>query len=764
MKDEWRKKVSGSVPAEDESREGWENFHEKTSSKSSGCRPAIPKPAAAMISIHSIHEIILRQNVDEFDALNLDGENDIRLLEQRDQGGRTPLHICLLFGFPDMLEKLFTAADDASTKLLKRRFRTEKDDLPPLHLALSMAPFAERVNDAERCIDLLLNTAKRYGMDIVGSRDGYDKEALHYACDFGRPSIVKKLLEAGAHPMARDSQDQMPLHFAIDSFDIDTLQIILPLTDVQKSYSQFHPVLRCIRKGNWHAVQQFYHWKWLEDEDTVTQIGAYASRHGMGKHWHQVLARARSHEEIESQQECARTALITHAECFNHLPIPQDCDDPELRFKLMDHGVENPHRLEVITGQYGALRADEFQRGNTIWRENAAECTMEDILRVHEDHYIYHTLIGGIEKLTKSASRSAWISFDASDTNVSKESLVASRRAAGCVVEGVDLVMNTQKHAQCGGDEKERIRNAFCALRPPGHHCGPAGALDPLDVTKDDANGSQGFCLLNNVAIGAAYALNAHRNVCEKVAIIDFDVHHGNGTEAICRNCVEGRGARNYSGESGEGLSKAGPAKPWCDATSDRNNIFFASIHGFGEGFYPGSGHDSHLKPPECAEIINVGVAPGTGSRDLRRKFHSRIIPHLINFNPDLIFISAGFDGHSNDLIGCCQFIDEDYVWMTQELMKVANQCCNGRIVSVLEGGYNTRAGVLSPFASSIRAHVRTLMHSSDALAFEEGLEDELETEWNENYVRQWSKNERFDGDDNDMLQCRHFDAFPPTA
>jgi len=681
-----------------------------------------------------VHEMIQKQNAEELEALEIKDADDMLLLEQKDGGSRTPLHVCLLSGYPDMLEKLLTKAGEAAaTRMLQQRFRSKKDDLPPLHLALSMAPFEKRLHCAERCVRIVLDAAKKHEIDLIASKDGYGKEALHYACDFGRPSIVKQLLDAGANPMAKDSQDQMPLHLAIDSYNIETLKIILPLTDVQKAYSQFHPVLRCIRKGNWKAVQEFHDLKWLEDDDTVKQIGVYASRHGMGGQWQEVLTQARSSMEIVPQK-LPQTVLITHSDCFNHLAIPEDCDDPDLRMKLIDQAVENPHRLEVIAGQYGALRAQEFE--DVTWKENAAECPIGDILRVHEYHYIYN-LIGAIEKLTETGRRRfSWVTFDRSDTRVSKESLHAARRAAGCVLEAVDTIMNSPP----AGD-KDAVRNVFCALRPPGHHAGPAGAVDPNDVTKDEPLGSQGFCLLNNVAIGAAYARCLYRNRCKKVAIIDFDVHHGNGTEAICRN-VTGRkgpiteelfmntGARSTIRTEGPPL-----AKPWLDTVSDKDNVFFASIHGYGKGFYPGSGDDSHLMPPESPEIVNVALAPGTESVDLRKKFHTRIIPHLINFNPDLIFISAGFDGHSNDLIGCCEYLDEDYVWMTQELMKVANQCCQGRIVSVLEGGYNTRAGVLSPFASCVKSHIRTLMNSSESMKFQEGLEDEQEGEWNEQYI-----------------------------
>ncbi|OLQ03763.1 Type-2 histone deacetylase 2 [Symbiodinium microadriaticum] len=239
----------------------------------------------------------------------------------------------------------------------------------------------------------------------------------------------------------------------------------------------------------------------------------------------------------------------------------------------------------------------------------------------------------------------------------------------------------------------------------------------------DDPEGSQGFCLLNNVAIGAAYARCVYRHLIHKVAIIDFDVHHGNGTEAIVKNM---RPRQNVPPEKSAAYFHAGhlmrithtPApscKPWLDPDADVENVFFASIHGFGAGFYPGSGRTAESTKPR---IINVGLRKNSGPVEFRKGMRYRILPALQEFSPDLIFISAGFDGHEDDLIGCCSLSEEDYVWATQQLMAVANRCCQGRLISVLEGGYNTRAEALSPFAAAVTAHVRTLMFTSQNYNF----------------------------------------------
>eukprot|EP00811_Abedinium_folium_P023131 NODE_3264_length_2064_cov_2.716572.p1 GENE.NODE_3264_length_2064_cov_2.716572~~NODE_3264_length_2064_cov_2.716572.p1 ORF type:complete len:396 (-),score=95.13 NODE_3264_length_2064_cov_2.716572:582-1769(-) len=293
---------------------------------------------------------------------------------------------------------------------------------------------------------------------------------------------------------------------------------------------------------------------------------------------------------------------------------------------------------------------------------------------------------------------------DGGDTKVTCESWRAALRACGAVITAVDLVSSG------------KARNAFCAVRPPGHHLGPSGACTRRDLD-DDPEGSQGFCLLNNAAIGAAYARCVHRGTIRKVAIVDFDVHHGNGTEAVVRNLRQ-KPMRTVApktmflrGVTAEITVSAPPScKPWLEPESDAEDVFFASIHLCGGDFFPGTGAEcQELKP----NVINVALQLDSTSADFRAGLRDRIIPQLLAFDPDMIFISAGFDGHEDDLIGRCRCVEEDYVWATQQLLSVANRCCQGRVVSVLEGGYNTRAGTLSPFAQCVACHVQTLMHTS---------------------------------------------------
>jgi acetoin utilization deacetylase AcuC-like enzyme len=249
------------------------------------------------------------------------------------------------------------------------------------------------------------------------------------------------------------------------------------------------------------------------------------------------------------------------------------------------------------------------------------------LARVHDRDYIRALL---------ACFPATGIALIDSDTAVSAGSRDATLRAAGASVHAVNLVMSGE------------IQNAFCAVRPPGHHATP--------------NRAMGFCLFNNVGIGAAHA-RAEFGL-ERIAIIDFDVHHGNGTEA----CF--------------GLEKG---------------YFYGSTHQ--SPLFPGTGRDA--AGPECH---NHPLAAGSGSVEFRAAF-SAILEKLARFRPDFIFISAGFDAHRDDHMAQLKLEDNDYAWATEAVCKVAAETCEGRVVSTLEGGYD-----LPSLARSVRAHVQALM------------------------------------------------------
>jgi len=215
-----------------------------------------------------------------------------------------------------------------------------------------------------------------------------------------------------------------------------------------------------------------------------------------------------------------------------------------------------------------------------------------------------------------------------------------SRRAPrSALLDAVDAVV--------GGEG----RNAFCAIRPPGHHA--------------EATQAMGFCLFNNVAVAARHA----RVECGlgRVAVVDFDVHHGNGTQSACEE----------------------------DPT-----LFYASSHQWPA--YPGTGMEHETG---VGNIVNLPLAPGSGSNEFRQGYTQLILPRLREFRPDLLLLSAGFDAHARDPLAQLRLQTDDFAWVTRELLGVADECCRGRVVSVLEGGYD-----LSALAASVAVHVRELM------------------------------------------------------
>lgn len=304
------------------------------------------------------------------------------------------------------------------------------------------------------------------------------------------------------------------------------------------------------------------------------------------------------------------TLLVTHSACLEHETPPG-----------------HPECVERLRAVMGALEAEEFA---LLRRDEAPRASREQIARVHPESHI--------ERIESSAPETGFHRIDA-DTAMSPGSLEAAYRAAGAVVHAVDEVMAGS------------VRNGFCAVRPPGHHAEPETPM--------------GFCLFNNIAIGALHARAAHG--CERVAVIDFDVHHGNGTQAAFE----------------------------CDPS-----LLYISTHQW--PLYPGTGRASEHG---LGNIYNRCLQPGAGSEEFRAAISDAVIPVLDQFRPDFIFISAGFDAHMADPLANLCLTDEDFGWATAELMKAADRLCGGRVVSALEGGYDLEA-----LAASARAHVKALM------------------------------------------------------
>ena len=310
------------------------------------------------------------------------------------------------------------------------------------------------------------------------------------------------------------------------------------------------------------------------------------------------------------------TVLITHPAFLNH-----------------DTGEAHPERPDRMRSIDKALAVEAFK---PLTRRTAS---------LRDDDKTYIALAHRKEHLTEVSEVAEHVAsghkYIDADTVVSPGTWEAARRAVGAGLDAVDVVM--------AGD----AANAFCQVRPPGHHA--------------ESNRAMGFCLFNNVAIAAHYA--RARYGAERIAVVDFDVHHGNGTQEIF----------------------------WSD-----KNLFYGSTHQM--PLFPGTGA---LRETGVGNIFNAPLRAGDGRERFEEAFRSRILLPLHNFAPDLLLISAGFDAHHRDPLGGLELTEEDFHWATESLTEVARRHANGRIVSMLEGGYD-----LTGLANSVAAHVTALMHA----------------------------------------------------
>lgn len=303
------------------------------------------------------------------------------------------------------------------------------------------------------------------------------------------------------------------------------------------------------------------------------------------------------------------TAFIYHPACFLH--------------EMGGAHPESPQRLQAIID---ALRTIDLYAKLQIYE--APRATRAQLERVHAAHYI--------DRIEAQAPANGLAYLDP-DTAMNPHSLEAALRAAGAVILAIDLVMRGE------------VTNAFCAVRPPGHHAG--------------ADFAMGFCIFNNVAVGVAHALAEYG--LERIAIVDFDAHHGNGTEHIFRN---------------------------------ESRVLLCSS--FQHPFYPHSGAipSAHYKA--------LPLASGSGSKEFRLAMESGCFPALREFKPQILFISAGFDAHTEDQLASLNLVEADYAWVTRELKSIAGESAGGKIISVLEGGYAPDA-----LGRSVAAHILALQN-----------------------------------------------------
>jgi acetoin utilization deacetylase AcuC-like enzyme len=304
------------------------------------------------------------------------------------------------------------------------------------------------------------------------------------------------------------------------------------------------------------------------------------------------------------------TYLFTHPACLEH-----------------DPGAGHPERPARLASVLKALSGVEFA---DLQRREAPLATAEQLGRAHPPRYV--------EAVLAAFPLEGYVQLDG-DTIISPGSKDAALRAAGALVAATDAVM--------GGEAS----NAFCAVRPPGHHAEPTRPM--------------GFCLFNNVVVAARHARAQHG--IAKVAVMDFDVHHGNGTET--------------------------------QALAD-SALFYASTHQ--SPLYPGSGMHNHAGHPN---VVNAPLPPRSGSVEFRAAMNERVLPAMRAFAPEFVIISAGFDAHHADPLAELNLTEDDFAWATERLLQVAREHAAGRLVSALEGGYD-----LDALGRSAQAHVRALM------------------------------------------------------
>ena len=309
-----------------------------------------------------------------------------------------------------------------------------------------------------------------------------------------------------------------------------------------------------------------------------------------------------------SEANAVPTAYVTHPSFLLH--------------EMGPYHPECPDRLTAIGDRLISAGLDSYLR-----HYSAPAATDDQLARVHSREYI---------RLIEAEAPMTGLHFLDPDTAMNPHSLSAARHAAGAVILATDLVLS----GEC--------RNAFCAVRPPGHHAEPARAM--------------GFCLFNNVAVGAAHAL---ANGLERVAVVDFDVHHGNGTESMF--------------------------------TNDPRVLMVST---FQHPLYPYCGLDN-----PSPNMVNIPLSAGTGGKGFRQAVTDHWMPALERHRPEMLFVSAGFDAHREDPLAGLKLVEDDYAWVTRELIGVASRFARHRIVSSLEGGYG-----LSALGRSAAEHVRELL------------------------------------------------------
>jgi len=598
------------------------------------------------------------------------------LLTSPDEDGLHPLHAALLSANPACVQVLLEAGSDPNFPY---------DGNPPLLLAVALGQFSDYRTD---CLDQLKSLLGCEGVE-VNAQDRLGRSALHVTVSADWTEAAELLLAAQVNWDLKTHAGRQAMHEAVEHNSSSCVRLLLAQqAEMTPDGAGDFPVHVAVRSAAWDCLAVLLETK--SREKMLKQVNGcsqtpreVAESCGYSSEFQACLAGSPTSTP-------RKTLIVTHDICKEHAALPVSLQTPSSLARQRKAQAENPTRLQVLQqAPNGALLVDEFV-DNLLWVWTPAPAAVGDVLRVHDFSYV--DKINGLSAAVEDGQLP--FKYD-KDTWVSKESYTAALHAAGAVLAAVDEVVSGS------------YRNAFCCIRPPGHHIGVYGAVE--SDTEPDLS-SSGFCLLNNVAIGAAYAMCIRRTQITRVAIVDFDVHHGNGTEEIVRNLQPAQRVLRQQAFGWKATIEVTSFKPWLDL-SDPQNVLFVSSHGFGSGFYPASGGQS-ANEHYPAGVLNIPFPDETDSQSFRTAYRTQVFPRLLAFQPDLIFISAGFDGHELDSInhGFMKLDEEDYRWVTEETLKVANSCCDGRVISVLEGGYRTKGGLVSALAQSVAVHVRALM------------------------------------------------------
>ena len=447
--------------------------------------------------------------------------------------------------------------------------------------------------------------------------------------------------------------------------------------------------------------------------------------------------------DFNLKKEFYFTAIVYNKDCINHLKISEK--DPIKYHKKRSELFENSDRLSCLINEEEGIIVNnqifnykvELKKEPYIFKESERKSCLNDILKCHDIKYIKalkYKCDNISKKNNKEKEKDAipkfWESIDFNlieknyflynnnienekedkenpisiykkdkidiDTFINQYSYENIFNTTGCVFDAIDLVM-----------EEESILNSFALIRPPGHHSGYYGPVENKYGT------SNGYCIVNNIAIGAAYAKYKYHEFIKKIAIIDIDVHHGNGTEEIVEmlNYKNFSKPFNYEKICGVKITEKQNIN-WLDF-DDAKNVLFISTHIYDknnpDNFYPYSGSDEKNTKKD-SEIYPGGIynIPLENKENYPYEYKNilrgKIIPRLYKFKPDIIFVSAGFDGHKLETINKNHMLlqENDYGYIAQQLQFVANKFCKGKMVCVLEGGYNINTGIISSFAQSV--------------------------------------------------------------